>query len=114
MHSKSTRLPLHKSLVRHTQLSDSDIDNSVLGVRKEVFEIYTTKDHSSTITITMPTEDAKFISARLSALLHTVQGARDCERITASHGANEAERRHEWDALLLKFFQPIAGRRDVL
>jgi hypothetical protein len=59
-------------------------------------------------------EDIKYISARLSAMLHAVQGARDCEELAALYGANEAERRHEWDALLLKFFQPIAGRRDVL
>jgi hypothetical protein len=62
----------------------------------------------------MPEEDVEFISARLSALLHVVRSACDCEGITKLHGANEAERRHEWDALVLMFFHPLSGERDVL
>jgi hypothetical protein len=46
--------------------------------------------------------------------LHAVKGARQCDDIAKSHGANEADRRHEWDALLLNFFQPVLGQRDVL
>ncbi|OJA12721.1 hypothetical protein AZE42_02880, partial [Rhizopogon vesiculosus] len=99
-------------VVRPT-LSKFDIDSSVLGVRDELFEKYS-ENEPSTTTITMPPEDIAFISARLSALLHAVQGARDCEGIAALHGANEAERRHEWDALLLQFFRPVTGQRDVL
>ncbi|OJA12707.1 hypothetical protein AZE42_02878 [Rhizopogon vesiculosus] len=79
------------------ELLDSTIDCSVSGVRDRLFE--ESRNHPSTNTkptIKMPEEDVKFISARLSALLHA------------------AERRHEWDALLLKFFQPVAGQRDVL
>jgi hypothetical protein len=98
------------------QLSRSDIDSSVLGVRNELFDKYD-KSVPSTATgimITMPQDDVEFISTRLSALLHAVQGARDCEGIAALHGANEAERRHEWDALLLQFFRPVPGQRDVL
>ncbi|OJA11657.1 hypothetical protein AZE42_08379 [Rhizopogon vesiculosus] len=96
-----------------TMRSVIELDTTVLGVRDRLFE----EDHPSPDTesaIEMPKEDVEFISARLSALLHAVQGARDCEGIAALHGANEAERRHEWDALLLKFFQPVAGERDVL
>ena len=59
-------------------------------------------------------QDVEFISARLSALLHAVQGARSCDGVAKLYGANEAERRHEWDALLLNFFEPAPGRRDVL
>jgi hypothetical protein len=95
------------------QLSKFDIDSSVLGVRDELFEKYSDNELSTT-TITMPPEDIAFISTRLSALLHAVQGARNCEGITALHGANEAEHRHEWDALLLQFFRPVPGQRDVL
>jgi hypothetical protein len=62
----------------------------------------------------MPTEDIEFICARLSALLHAVKGACGCQSFARLHGANEAERRHEWDALLLKFFQPITSQRNVL
>ncbi|KAG2031345.1 hypothetical protein BDR03DRAFT_116281 [Suillus americanus] len=58
--------------------------------------------------------DVEFISSRLSALLHAVKGARQCDDVAKLHGANEADRRHEWDALLLNFFQPVLGQRDVL
>ncbi|OJA16885.1 hypothetical protein AZE42_08501 [Rhizopogon vesiculosus] len=97
-------------------LSRSDIDSSVLGVRNELFDKYDENVPSTTMefTITMPQDDVEFISTRLSALLHAVQGACDCEGIAALHGANEAERRHEWDALLLQFFRPVPGQRDVL
>ncbi|OAX38629.1 hypothetical protein K503DRAFT_717925 [Rhizopogon vinicolor AM-OR11-026] len=99
-------------VVRPT-LSKFNIDSSVLGVRDELFEKYG-ENEPSTTAITMPSEDIAFISTRLSALLHAVQGARDCEGIAALHGANEAERRHEWDALLLQFFRPVPGQRDIL
>ncbi|KAG2029592.1 hypothetical protein BDR03DRAFT_987657 [Suillus americanus] len=59
-------------------------------------------------------EDVEFISCRLSALLHAVKGARQCDDVAKLHGANEADRRHEWDALLLNFFQPVPKQRDVL
>ncbi|KAG1717263.1 hypothetical protein EDB19DRAFT_2048173 [Suillus lakei] len=59
-------------------------------------------------------KDVEFISTRISALLHAVKGARQCDGVAQVHGANEADRRHEWDALLLNFFQPVLGQRDVL
>ena len=83
-----------------------------MGVRKKLLESHANGNHQSAIQ--MPVKNVEFISARLSALLHAVQGTSDCEGIANSHGANEAERRHEWDALLFKFFQPIVGKRDVL
>lgn len=89
----------------------------MLGVRDKLFETYEKEHRTSTTTefpITMPMEDIKYISARLSAMFHAVQGARDCEELAALYGANEAERRHEWDALLLTFFRPVPGERDVL
>jgi hypothetical protein len=53
-------------------------------------------------------EDVRFISDRLSVLLHAVQGASDCGGIAKAHGANEAERRHEWDALLINFLPTLS------
>ncbi|KAG2361898.1 hypothetical protein BDR07DRAFT_1461189 [Suillus spraguei] len=38
--------------------------------------------------------------------------ARQCD-VAKLQGANEADRRHKWDALLLNFFQPIPKQRDV-
>lgn len=71
------------------------------------------EDRSSATTAIL-LEDVRFISDRLSVLLHAVQDASDCEGIAKAHGANEAERRHEWDALLVNFFQPCQGQRDIL
>jgi hypothetical protein len=66
-------------------------------------------------TINVPSsEDAEFISSRISILLHAVNGARQCDDVAKLHGANEADRRHGWDSLLLNFFQPVFGQRDVL
>ncbi|KAG0703490.1 hypothetical protein DFH29DRAFT_998484 [Suillus ampliporus] len=97
----------------HTILSDSTVDNSVLDVRSELLATDASLIRRSGA-INIPLEDVRFISARLSALLHAVKGARDCEGVAKLHGANEADRRHEWDALLMNFFQSVPGRRDVL
>ncbi|KAG0696443.1 hypothetical protein DFH29DRAFT_879354 [Suillus ampliporus] len=96
-----------------TILSDSTVDSSVLDVRSELLATDANLIRQSS-TINIPLEDAQYISARLSALLHAVKGARDCEGVAKLHGANEIDRRHEWDALLLTFFQPVPGQRDVL
>lgn len=84
----------------------------MFDIRDQLLEKHAGESHSSMVE--MPEEDVKFISARFSALLHAVKGARGCQGNVNLHGANEAERRHEWDALLLKFFQPVPGQRDVL
>jgi hypothetical protein len=43
-----------------------------------------------------------------------VNGARSCDDNAQVRGANEADRRHQWDDLLLNFFQPFEKKRDVL
>ncbi|KAG0703486.1 hypothetical protein DFH29DRAFT_441140 [Suillus ampliporus] len=96
-----------------TILSDRTVDSSVLDVRSELFATAASRNRQSSA-INIPLEDIKFISSRLSALLHAVKGARDCEGGAKLYGANEADRRHEWDALLMNFFQPVPGQRDVL
>ncbi|KAG1741780.1 uncharacterized protein EDB91DRAFT_1279845 [Suillus paluster] len=97
----------------HPILSESTIDSSVLDVRSELFD--KAANHiSQSSAIDIPSSDVEFISVQLSALLHAVKGARHCNGVAKSHGANETEWRHEWDALLLNFFQPVPGQRDVL
>jgi len=96
------------------QLSNAEADSLVSDIRAELCNTNGSPDcHSSTANVPS-SEDAEFISSRISILLHAVKGARQCDDIAKSHGANEADRRHEWDALLLNFFQPVLGQRDVL
>ncbi|KAG1836825.1 hypothetical protein DFJ58DRAFT_817505 [Suillus subalutaceus] len=97
-----------------TILSNAEVDSFVSTTRSELCDRNSDPNcQSSTIDAPSP-EDVKFISCRISALLHAVKGARRCDDVAKLHGANEADRRHEWDALLLNFFQPVLGQRDVL
>ncbi|KAG1808038.1 uncharacterized protein BJ212DRAFT_1485318 [Suillus subaureus] len=97
-----------------TILLKAEADSSVLGIRKELCNTNGGPNCQSS-TINVPSsEDVEFISCRISILLHAVQGARQCDDVAKLHGANEADRRHEWDALLLNFFRPVLDQRDVL
>ncbi|KAG1717685.1 hypothetical protein EDB19DRAFT_1179074 [Suillus lakei] len=103
-----------------TILSEATVDSSVLDIRSELCRTGGSPNRQSS-TIDAPSskdvpslKDVEFISTRISALLHAVKGARQCDGVAQVHGANEADRRHEWDALLLNFFQPVLGQRDVL
>jgi hypothetical protein len=96
--------------LRRTQLSDAEVDSSLSDIRKD---LPNTNDDPNSQSV-LSSEDIKFISSRLSAPLHAVKGARCCSDVTKLRGVNEADRRHEWDALLLNFFQPVADQRDVL
>jgi hypothetical protein len=58
--------------------------------------------------------DIKFISSRLAVLLHAVEMALSCDDNAKSRGANEADRRHQWDSLLINFFKPDEERLDVM
>jgi hypothetical protein len=52
-------------------------------------------------------EDAEMVlDGRLSALLWAADGAFTREAHALKRNANEADRRHDWDALLYKFFVP--------
>jgi hypothetical protein len=96
------------------QLLNTEVDSFVLDIRAELCDTNGGPNSQPSIIDVPSSEDAEFISSRISILLHAVKGARQCDDIAKSHGANEADRRHEWDALLLNFFQPVLGQRDVL
>ncbi|KAG2031074.1 hypothetical protein BDR03DRAFT_986662 [Suillus americanus] len=69
------------------------------------------------IAILLNAEVDSFVSSIRTELCNMNGGpncARQCDDIAKLHGANEADRRHEWDALLLNFFQSVLGQRDVL
>ncbi|KAG1855961.1 hypothetical protein F4604DRAFT_1932104 [Suillus subluteus] len=97
-----------------TILSNAEVDSSVSTMRSELCERNGDPNCQSSTIDAPSSEDVEFISCRISALLHAVKGARRCDDVAKLHGANEADRRHEWDALLLNFFQPVLGQRDVL
>ncbi|KAG2756650.1 hypothetical protein P692DRAFT_20868302 [Suillus brevipes Sb2] len=93
-------------------LSNANIDSSVSNIKKELKTNAGHNSQSNETNVLSP-DDIEFISSRLSALLHAVKGACSCDDAKL-RGVNEAFRRHEWDALLLNFFEPFTGRRDVL
>ncbi|KAG2085064.1 hypothetical protein BD769DRAFT_553310 [Suillus cothurnatus] len=95
-------------------LSNAEADSLVSDIRTELCNTNGSPDCQSSTANVPSSDDAEFILSRISILLHAVKGARQCDDIAKSHGANEADRRHEWDALLLNFFQPVLGQRDVL
>ncbi|KAG1855963.1 hypothetical protein F4604DRAFT_1590554 [Suillus subluteus] len=97
-----------------TILSNAEVDSLVSTMRSELCDRNGDPNCQSSTIDAPSSEDVKFISCRISALLHAVKGARRCDDVAKLHGANEADRRHEWDALLLNFFQPVLGQRDVL
>jgi hypothetical protein len=103
----------YKFSLRCTQLSVAKVDNSVSDIRSELCDTNGDPNYQSNETNILSSEDIKFISSQLSALLHAVKGARRCND-AKWHGVHEANRRHEWDALLLNFFQPSTDKRDVL
>ncbi|KAG1746976.1 hypothetical protein EDB19DRAFT_336664 [Suillus lakei] len=102
-----------------TILSEATVDSSVSDIRSELCRTGGSPNLQPSA-IDAPSsdvpslKDVEFISTRISALLHTVKGARQCDGVAKVQGANEADRRHEWDALLLNFFEPVLGQRDVL
>ncbi|KAG1860404.1 hypothetical protein F4604DRAFT_1957815 [Suillus subluteus] len=97
-----------------TILSNAEADSFVSTTRSELCDRNGDPNCQSSTIDAHSSEDIEFISCRISALLHAVKGARRCDDVAKVHGANEADRRHEWDALLLNFFQPVLGQRDVL
>jgi hypothetical protein len=100
--------------LRRTQLSSAEVDSSLLDIRSKLCDTNGGPNCQSSETDNPSLEDVKFISCRLSALLHAVKGARSRDDVANLHSANEAGRRHEWDSLLLNFFQPVANQWDVL
>ncbi|KAG2031347.1 hypothetical protein BDR03DRAFT_1016227 [Suillus americanus] len=97
-----------------TILLNAAVDGFVSDIRTDLCGTKGDPNCQSSTINAPSSEDVEFISCRLSALLHAVKGARRCDDVAKLHGANEADRRHEWDALLLNFFQPVLGQRDVL
>ncbi|KAG1777322.1 hypothetical protein EV702DRAFT_969844 [Suillus placidus] len=97
-----------------TMLSSAEADSFVLDIKAELCDTNGGPNSQSSVIDAPSSEDVEFISRRISVLLHAVKGARQCDDAAKLHGANEADRRHEWDALLLSFFQPILGQQDVL
>jgi hypothetical protein len=95
------------------QLLNAAVDHFVSDIRLELCHTNFDPNQSSGID-DFSLQDVEFISFRISALLHAVKGARRCDDVAKLHDANEADWRHEWDALLLNFFQPVLGQRDVL
>ncbi|KAG2129723.1 uncharacterized protein EDB93DRAFT_1234411 [Suillus bovinus] len=97
-----------------TILSDAAFDSCVSDIRSELIDTNGGPDRQPS-TIDAPSlKDVEFIARRISMLLHAVKGARSCDDVAQLHGADEADRRHEWDSLLLNFFQPVPKQRDVL
>ncbi|KAG1814311.1 uncharacterized protein BJ212DRAFT_1588349 [Suillus subaureus] len=97
-----------------TTLSNAKVDIFVSDIRTELCDTKGDPNYQSSAIDVPSSEDVEFISCRISVLLHAVKGARSSDDVARLHGANEAYRRHEWDALLLNFFQPVLGQRDVL
>ncbi|KAG1717689.1 hypothetical protein EDB19DRAFT_1864303, partial [Suillus lakei] len=64
--------------------------------------------------VDVPTlKDVEFIQPEFCTVAHRKRRP-PCDGVAKVQGANEADRRHEWDALLLNFFEPVLGQRDVL
>ncbi|KAG2345373.1 hypothetical protein BDR05DRAFT_998507 [Suillus weaverae] len=97
-----------------TLFSSAEADSFVSDIKAELCDMNGGPNSQSSVIDAPSSEDVEFISRRISVLLHAVKGARQCNDAAKLHGANEADRNHEWDALLLSFFQPILGQRDVL
>jgi hypothetical protein len=85
----------------------------VQQIREELCDTNDGPNCQSSETDSSSLEDVEFISSRLSALLHAVNGARNRNVVAKSSGANEADRRHEWDSLLLNFFQSVAKEQHA-
>jgi hypothetical protein len=96
------------------QLSNAEADSFLSDIKMELCGTDGDSNYQSSAIVVPSSEDVEFISCRISALLHAVKGARQCDDVAKSHGVNKADQRHEWDALLLNFFQPVFGQRDVL
>ncbi|KAG2358626.1 hypothetical protein BDR07DRAFT_263557 [Suillus spraguei] len=97
-----------------TILSNVKVDRFVSGIRTDLCTMNGGPNCQSTPNDVPSLEDVEFISSKFSVLLHAVTNARQCDDIAKLQGANEADRRHEWDALLLNFFQPAPSQWDVL
>ncbi|KAG2070359.1 hypothetical protein BDR04DRAFT_1118400 [Suillus decipiens] len=97
-----------------TILLDAEVDSFVSDIRSDLCGMNDGLSSQSSANDVPSWEDAEFIASKISLLLHIVKGARQRENIAKSHGANKADRRHEWNALLLNFFQPVPDQRHVL
>lgn len=97
-----------------TILLTAGVDNSVSDIRSKLCDTNGGPNCQFSEIDVLSLEDVESISCRLSALLHAVKGVRRCDDAAKLRGANEADRRHEWDALLLNFFRPVPEQRDVL
>ncbi|KAG2358643.1 hypothetical protein BDR07DRAFT_1379277 [Suillus spraguei] len=97
-----------------TILLDAQVDSFVSDIRSDLCDMNGGPSSQSSANDVPSLEDVKFIASKISVLLNIVKGARQCDNVAMLHGANEADRRHEWDALLLNFFQPVPNQRDVL
>ncbi|KAG2129702.1 uncharacterized protein EDB93DRAFT_1234381 [Suillus bovinus] len=89
-------------------------DSCVSDIRSELLDTNGGPDRQPSAIDAPSLKDVEFIARRISMLLHAVNGARSCDDVAQLHGANEADRRHEWESLLLNFFQPVPKQRDVL
>ncbi|KAG2358645.1 hypothetical protein BDR07DRAFT_1417213 [Suillus spraguei] len=90
-----------------TILSNAKVDSFVSGIRTDLCNIDGSLNCQSSANDVLSLEDVEFISSKLSALLHAVKGACHCDDVASCN----ADRRHEWDALLLNFFQPVPLQR---
>ncbi|KAG2072975.1 hypothetical protein BDR04DRAFT_1073342 [Suillus decipiens] len=97
-----------------TILLNAEVDSFVSAIRADLCNIDGSPNCQSNAKDVPSLEDIEFISCKISVLLHAVQGACQCDEVARLQGANETDRRHEWDALLLNFFQPVPKQRDVL
>ncbi|KAH7905544.1 hypothetical protein BJ138DRAFT_1228738 [Hygrophoropsis aurantiaca] len=81
------------------------VDRSVEKLREELFNLHSEHiANSGQSTPVMAAEDENVVFDRLSVLLHATEGAYTRWMAAHKRSSNEAERRHDWDALLLKFY----------
>ncbi|KAG2132300.1 uncharacterized protein EDB93DRAFT_910159 [Suillus bovinus] len=97
-----------------TILSNAAFDSCVSDIRSELCDMNSGPNRQPSTIDAPSSEHVESIARRISILLHAIKGARSCDDVAQSHGANEADRRQEWASLLLNFFQPVAKQRDVL
>ncbi|KAL4061972.1 hypothetical protein J3A83DRAFT_4147109 [Scleroderma citrinum] len=91
------------------------VDSSVQSRRNKLFQNY--DPHIKNLTTSFGTMDADTIAILLSrfhAILNASLGAFSCETAAATLGANEVERRHDWDSLLTSVYVADLARPETI
>ncbi|EGO03219.1 hypothetical protein SERLA73DRAFT_174677, partial [Serpula lacrymans var. lacrymans S7.3] len=93
-------------------------DLSIEGHRRMLFENYNNYVQAGNEVPDLETKIMELLSSRFSSMLSSSDGAYTRALAAAKRNSNEAERRHDWDNLLLKFFTTSkytgSTNRDVL